>query len=93
MQKRRVSGLNGLSRRIRGICIQALSGNADTVSMMSVGTWFAIGAVVLLSLSAVVGLLISAVLGSVSRNVSELLEAESNSLMPLTRARLPRDKS
>jgi len=73
--------------------IQPLSGNADTVLMMSVATWFAIGAVVLIMLSVVVGLLIAAVLGSVSRNISELLEAESSSLMPLTRARLPRDKS
>ena len=61
--------------------------------MMFVGLWFAIGAVLLIMLSVVVGLLIAAVLGSVSRNISELLEAESNSLMPLTRARLPRDKS
>jgi hypothetical protein len=73
--------------------IQPLSGNADTVFMMSVATWFAIGAVTLIVLSAVVGLLIAAVLGSVSRNISELLEAESSALMPLTRARLPRDKS
>jgi hypothetical protein len=61
--------------------------------MMSVATWFAIGAVMLIMLSVVVGLLIAAVLGSVSRNISELLEAESSSLMPLTRARVPRDKS
>jgi hypothetical protein len=61
--------------------------------MMSVATWFAIGAVMLIMLSVVVGLLIAAVLGSVSRNISELLEAESTSLMPLTRARLPGDKS
>ena len=76
-----------------GTGIQPLSGTADTVFMMFVGLWFAIGAVLLIMLSAVVGLLIAAVLGSVSRNISELLEAESSSLMPLTRARLPRDKS
>jgi hypothetical protein len=73
--------------------VQPPSGNADTVFMMFVGMWFAIGAVLLIVLSAVVGLLIAAVLGSVSRNISELLEAESSALMPLTRARLPRDKS
>jgi hypothetical protein len=54
--------------------------------MMSVATWFAIGAVMLIMLSGVVGLLIAAVLGSVSHNISELLEAESSSLMALTRA-------
>src|SRR5687768_6870082 len=65
-------------------------GGADTVIMMSIGVYFAIGAAALVMLSAVVGLLIAATLGSLSRSVSVLLEAESCSLMLLTRARATR---
>ena len=67
------------------------AGAADTVIMMSIGVWFAIGAAALVMLSVVVGLLIAAILGSLGRSVSELLEAESCSLMPLTRARATRE--
>jgi hypothetical protein len=46
-------------------------------SILSIETLFpTLGAVVLIMLSVVVGLLIAAVLGSVSRDISEFLEAE-----------------
>jgi hypothetical protein len=59
---------------------------------MTVWTWLAIGGAALILASAVVGLVIAAILGSLSRNVSQLLDAEPWSSMPLTRARLPRDE-
>jgi hypothetical protein len=57
--------------------------------MMAEWVWLAIGALALFTLSALAGLMIAAILGSVSRNVSELLDVGPWSSAPLTRERLP----
>ena len=59
--------------------------DADTDFMMSLGMWLAIGTGALLMVSVGGGLMIAAILGTISRDVSELLETESWSLMPLAR--------
>jgi len=63
------------------------------VVVMAEWMWLAIGAVAIIVLSTFAGLTVAAILGSVSRNVSELLDVGPWSSAPLTRERLPFDKA
>lgn len=53
---------------------------------MSIWAWLAIGTGSFLGLTVVVGLGLARVLGQISRDATELLEAEAWSAAPLTRA-------
>lgn len=59
---------------------------------MSVWDSLAIGGVGLLTLSALVGVFLAAILGSVGRDVSELLELEPWASTPLTHRVLPAER-
>ncbi len=62
------------------------------VARMSVWVSLATGAVGLLTLSALVGVVLAAILGSVGRDVSELLELEPWASTPLTHRVLPAEQ-
>jgi hypothetical protein len=55
---------------------------------MPLWTWAVIGATALLALSVLVGLAVGAILGSISREVSELLEMGPWSSAPLTQEKI-----
>jgi hypothetical protein len=54
---------------------------------MPISMWIALGVVGTFGLSALISLALGTVLGSIGREVSELLEAESWTTLPPTRAR------
>lgn len=54
---------------------------------MPLWTWVGIGAVCLLALSTLVGLAVAAILGSIGREITDLLDVDSWRAAPLTRLR------
>jgi hypothetical protein len=62
------------------------SSGADSLARMTLWAWIAVGAAAALGVSLLVGLAIAAVLGTIGREVGELVETESWSSAPPARA-------
>jgi ABC-type enterochelin transport system permease subunit len=66
--------------------VQFPAADADRVGSMALWAWIVMGSATLLALSLLVGLALAAILGTISSEVSELLELEPWRTAPPTRA-------
>ncbi len=62
------------------------SPGADSLARMTLWAWLAVGAAGALGVSLLVGLAVGAVLGTIGREIDELVEAESWASAPPARA-------
>jgi hypothetical protein len=69
--------------------VQESADRADKVGRMPVWTWIVIGATTVLVLSIVAGLAVSAILGSISRDLTELIEIDLYASAALKRVKTP----